>query len=448
MNFYKEKLKKLNSFTFDSFKLDKEKGEVFFSYNLGENYKFTETLRFEVRKIDWNKVNEAALNKVLFNLHLIIGISYWKTFCPKKIIVNSGSLSKKQSEFWNKVYGIGLGEFYYKNNIDFRGLAIFPYGKNISGSANLSLKDRALVPIGGGKDSIAAAEILKENNIDFSLFSLRDSKVQKNVSKIIGKDRIIIGRTMDRSFFDLSKKAYQGHIPVSFIFSFTALLAAILYDYKYIVFANEHSSNFGNVAYLGFNINHQYSKSLEAEKNFISYVHDYISPDIHPFSLLRPFSELKIVQIFSRHKKYFSSFSSCSKSLKFLSPSTRRWCGKCPKCAFVFSQLAAFLPKKEVKKIFGKNLYADKKLLTLYLELLGEKDLKPFDCVGTPEEVKAAMILALKNKDFSNDYIIRYFRDKILPEIKNPKALVKKVLNAREGDRAPKKFRSIIKKVK
>ncbi|MFA6106136.1 MAG: hypothetical protein WC745_00495 [Patescibacteria group bacterium] len=439
---------KAKTFVFDSFFLDKNKGEIKFHYNLGSNYRFTETLRLTDKKINWQKVNNEALNQTLFSLHLIIGISYWKTFCPKKIIINSGNLTKKQAEFWNGVYGIGLGEFYYKNKIDFRELVKFPYKNNQSASVRLKIKNRALVPLGGGKDSIAAAEILKENNIDFTLFSLRNSKIHKNVTRIIGKPRIMIDREMDKNFFEISKKGYQGHIPVSFIFSFTALLAAILYDYKYIIFANEHSSNFGNVKYLGHNINHQYSKSLEAERNFINYAHSFITPDIHPFSLLRPFSELKIVQIFSKYKKYFSSFSSCSKSLKFMNPDARRWCGECAKCAFVFSQLAAFLSKAELKKIFGKNLYADKKLLTLYLELLGEKDIKPFDCVGTPEEVKAAMIIAQENKEFLNDYIIRHFRDNIMPRIKNQKALVKKALNVRGSNCAPKKFQSIINQIK
>jgi len=61
---------------------------------------------------------------------LILGISYWKAYCPKEIIIESNSLNKEQAEFWDTVYIKGLGEFFYKNKIDFRGLIKFPFNEN------------------------------------------------------------------------------------------------------------------------------------------------------------------------------------------------------------------------------------------------------------------------------------------------------------------------------
>jgi len=64
-------------------------------------------------------------------------------------------------------------------------------------------------------------------------------------------------------------------------------IAAYLYDYRYIVLANEKSANEGNTYMDGISINHQYSKSFEFEKNFDRYVNNYISSDVKYFSLLR-----------------------------------------------------------------------------------------------------------------------------------------------------------------
>ena len=41
--------------------------------------------------------------------------------------------------------------------------------------------------------------------------------------------------------------------------------------------------------------------------------------------------------------------------------------------------------------IFGKNLSQDSQLADLLAHLIGEKSPKPFECVGTTREIKAAL---------------------------------------------------------
>ena len=439
--------RKYKKFIFQKYKLDKSKNQIRFYYSLDDKINFVDVLRLDLQSIDWKKINNKLLDNILFNLHLIIGISYWKTYCAPEFIIKTGVLNKKQADFWNKIYAKGLGEFYYKNKIDFRNLINFPY-KNIKNKPiKFNLKNRSLVPFGGGKDSIVTAELLKKADYDFTLINLRDSKIQKDTAKIVNKERIVIDRIMDKKLLKLNKLGcYNGHVPMSAIFSFTALLAGILHNYKYIIFSNEQSANFGNIKYLGQKINHQYSKSLEFEKDFSSYIHKFITPSIDYFSLLRPFFELKIAELFSKHKKYFPAFSSCNKNFIINKKMKKQWCGRCAKCAFVFSQLSAFISKKELIKIFKKNLYADKSLLNIYKELLGVKNIKPFDCVGTSNEVKAAMYLALQKKEFDNDFILKYFNNKILPKIKAPKKLVGNILLTRGRHNIHKNFQNIINK--
>ena len=431
-------------FIFKKYEFNRQKLTAKFYYSLDKKVDFIETITLP--KFGSIKVNQRLLNQVLFNLHLALGISYYKTYCPKKIIIQSGELNQEQAKFWNELYTRGLGEFFYKNKIDFRDLVSFPYQDNVVVQPlRVNLKDRALVPLGGGKDSCVVIEKLKDQKIDFDLITLGDSQVQNAVAQISREKRLIIERQMDPKLLELNGHgAYNGHIPISSIYAWVSILAASLYNYRYLIFANEKSANFGNVRYLGENINHQYSKSFAFEKNLSAYLNKYISPDLKYFSLLRRYSELKIVELFSHYPKYFSVFSSCNRNFKIAAAAPQRWCGECPKCAFAFSQLAAFLPKKKVLEIFGQNLYARPELLGLFLELLGERNFKPFDCVGEPSEVQAAMILSLKQPAFKNDYILKYFSQKIAPHIKGKQELINQALSLDPENNIPENFKKII----
>lgn len=401
------------SFIFNGYESSLEKGEVLFHFQLkGEkNIDFTEKISFPPVA---NKIPEALLKSLLDNLMLILGISYWKLYCPKEIIIESNFLSKDQADFWNTVYTKGLGEFFYKNKIDFRGLVQFPFIENAQGSVSFTRKDRALLGEGGGKDSIVAAELLKTQSKDFDLFTVRTSQIQIDVARIIGKEPILFRRELDSQLFELNEEGgvYNGHIPVSTIYAFLGLLASVLYDYNSVVVGNEKSANYGNVEYLEKMINHQWSKSEEFEKLFNEYVKKFITSDISYSSPLRNMSELEVVREFVKYPRYFKVFSSCNKNFKINKPfdsAQGRWCGKCAKCLFVFISLAAFLSKKEVLDIFGKNLFEDESLLPLFEELIGKRNFKPFECVGMPEEVKKALEKISAKGEFNDTFLIKHF---------------------------------------
>ncbi len=191
----------------------------------------------------------------------------------------------------------------------------------------------------------------------------------------------------------------------------TALFAALLYDFRVVVASNEASANYGNVMYLGSEMNHQWSKSLEFETLLSQYVTNYISQDLSVFSLLRPLTEMDIAKTFSKYPNYFHSFTSCNTNFKIQhNPRRGQWCGKCPKCAFVFLILSAFLPKETVIGIFQKNLFADPTLIATYEELLGIAGFKPFECVGTPEESILAFRKVREKGEFSGDVVYEHIR--------------------------------------
>lgn len=120
-------------------------------------------------------------------------------------------------------------------------------------------------------------------------------------------------------------------------------------------------------------------------------------------------TELQIVGEAVRYPQYFEMFTSCNANWKLSAVSsqlsTSRWCAACPKCAFAFLLFAAYLPKKEMMRIFGKNLFEQHDLLPLYRQLLGIEGFKPFECVGTPEECREALAMMRRRSEFSDTIV-------------------------------------------
>ena len=213
------------------------------------------------------------------------------------------------------------------------------------------------------------------------------------------------------------------------------------------MWSNERSANEGNTELHGMKVNHQWSKSLEAEKMLRQYEERYITQDVRSFSLLRPFSELGIVEMFSHHPEYFSIFSSCNTNWKLTAKhaeTSSRWCGNCPKCAFAFVMLAAFLPSKTLIDIFGKNLFMDVALLPTFRELIGLEGCKPFECVGTPEETYGAFLLADERGEWEKTAAMEMFQREALELYPHSDAIVTNALTPSSDHCIPNDFLPLI----
>lgn len=454
-----EQLGKYKKFIFENYALDKKSGKLSLNYSLDEEIQFEEIVEFDVGKIDWGKVDEESLERALRAFHLMAGVSYYKAFCPVRMEVKTGDLSEAQAEFWNNLYIKGLGEFFYQNQIKFDGLVNFPARKGeiskdeaVEAVKELKFSEKALLPIGGGKDSLVSAEILLGGNEEFDLFSLRDSDPIRETSEILGKKRLIVGRKISPKLLELNAAgALNGHIPITAYISFLLIICAIIYDYKNIVLSLEKSANFGQIYYGGIDINHQYSKSEQFEEDFNKYVQENIVKGINYFSLLRGMYEIKIAEIFAkseRLEKYLPHFASCNKNFKLdgSKPKTR-WCGECPKCVFVWTILSPFLDKAVLVKVFGKNLYGDENLLELFEELLGIRNIKPFECVGTPEEMQLAMMRADKKGEYEGDVIMEMFGKKVVGVLKpDESALEKAIMDIEKSAYIPENLEKLLEK--
>jgi hypothetical protein len=391
---------------------------------------FSEILSFPLEEGRWAETDRPALERALRALHIMAGISYYKAFLPREMA--GLEMDADEAAFWTKIYQRGLGEFFYRNQIDFRGLINFPVSAANSGQVTDPAKgaraaraaeqanplpERCLVPIGGGKDSLVTVELLKEAGMEFTLFSLRDAVPIAATAQISGKPRIVVDRALDPRLFELNEAgALNGHVPITALIAFVSAVCGILYGYRYLVFSLERSANYGQLLYHGMDVNHQYSKSAEFETDFRDFLRQRIDGRLEFFSLLRPLNELAIARIFAKlpsFERYAPHFTSCNANFRIRREKNEApWCGHCPKCAFVFLILAPFVPRQKLIAIFNDNLAERADLLPLFEELLGLKNFKPFECVGTPEESRAALELISGNPEYANDLLVREWRDK------------------------------------
>lgn len=358
------------------------------------------------------------VDKAVELLHFIAGVSYYKTCVPKRIATSLALPSKATAEALRAMYLNGLGEFSYKNNLDLSDQLVFPVESSQNQSSlkitpqEVKIENRtALVPLGGGKDSIVTCELLKRHT-DYKIFGfvLGNYAEINSVAEALEAPLLTAQRKLDPRLFELnSQGALNGHVPISFIYSLTAMITALANGIDTVVLSQERSASSANTTHCGRAINHQYSKSLEAEILLSELVRETVSPALRCFSLLRPFSEIHIAKLFSSYTQYHQVFTSCNRAFRLKAEDRQKWCLDCPKCRFVFLSLAPFLSCDYLVIIFGENLLDLEKHWEGYQELLGLKNFKPFECVGEVGECRAALASLTSMDDWKDSFIVKKF---------------------------------------
>lgn len=408
MNKYNELRNKYDTFIYDSYEIEELENTTKITYNfiVPSLTQYKPTL--EVRKF---KIDSFTKN-LIFHIGLVELVSYWKATCSKNVIIKAGYINKEQIEFFKKLYFYGLGELFYTNGItpnydDFINIKCELKEQNIEipnyvGNGNL-------IPIGGGKDSNVTLEIMKSDFEDNLCFIINPKQVTLSCAQTAGysNEKIVtVKRTIDKNLIELNKQGFiNGHTPFSALVAFLSYFNAYITGKKYILLSNESSANESNVD--GTKINHQYSKTYEFECDFNEYTKKYFKIDIKYFSLLRPLSEYQIAMLFSNYEKYHEIFKSCNVGSK---KEPWHWCCSCPKCLFVYIILSPFLYKEKLIEIFGEDLFEKEDLLDTFIELTGYGKTKPFECVGTYEEVRYAITKTISKLD-KQPYLLKYYKE-------------------------------------
>lgn len=391
-------------FVYESYTFRLENGvmSLKFKFVLSDTYTFEPQIEIPARSFyNWERLSTAQLSNLVFHIGMIELISYWKLTCSSEIVVKPFKLSNEQIAFWEKLYFHGLGEFFYLNGIqttqnDF--VAITSESEKVLSKTDLPLSNKVLVPVGGGKDSVVSLELLRRQN-EVVPFIINPRPASSNCAQVAGfslAQTAVVQRKLDPLMLQLNDQGFlNGHTPFSAMLAFVSLLVAAGAGLGYIALSNESSANEPTVP--GTQINHQYSKSLDFERDFRNYVAQFIHPKMAYFSFLRPLNELQIAKLFSQFPAYHVVFRSCNVGSK-----TDSWCGKCPKCLFTWIILSPFIAQPKLEGLFSKNLLADPLLQSTLDELSGLSAVKPFECVGTISEVNAALQEQLQQYESQN----------------------------------------------
>lgn len=427
-------------------KENKDSIEIKYEFEIPNLSKFEPRITIQKKNIKFESVNNDYIKYIAFNLGMVELISYWKCVCPKTVIIKCGYLDDYQINWFKKLYYYGLGEYRYINNIKITQdelMEIEVAAKKTDIQIPHIERAGTIIPVGGGKDSTVTLELLKKYNKDNYCLIIGSKEPSMKCAEVAGyeNDRIIeISRTIDENIKRLNAEGFlNGHTPFSSMLAFLSYLVATLTGKKYIALSNESSANESNVE--GENINHQYSKSFEFEQDFTDYVRRYFSDEVKYFSMLRPINELQIAMLFSENEKYHKIFKSCNVGSKHV---PWIWCCNCPKCLFVYGILSPFLYKEKLIDIFEEDMFENKELLNTFIDLCGYGKTKPFECVGTYEEINFAItktILNLEKENKNLPYLLAYYKENYgVKEIEN--ALVKQF---NENNNVPEEFASILK---
>jgi hypothetical protein len=396
MMHFEELRRRYPVFKYERFDIDWSSSQLTtrFSFSIPPDITFTPEVHFEPVGDGWHSTAEQDINNAVFHLGLIESFSYWKATASPTIEIRAGSLSIDQVRWWKDLLIHGMGEYFYRNDIDFTRddlVQIVFDGHEASFDPYAGkLPDRTLLTIGGGRDSALAAGLLRQSGHPFTCMMLNPSTAAARIAQHVSPaDPVVIRRAIHPSLLKLNRRGFlNGHTPFSAYLGFLGAVCLPMYGYSNIVVANERSSDEGNLRYRGGEINHQYSKSFRFEQLFDEYLSTYVVAGGRYFSFLRPLFELQIGKLFSGFPELFERFTSCNRNR------SNTWCGRCPKCVSVFLTMYPFVPHSMLMKVFGMDLFQREETIPVLLELVGVGT-KPFECVATRDEVIGALALSI-----------------------------------------------------
>jgi UDP-N-acetyl-alpha-D-muramoyl-L-alanyl-L-glutamate epimerase len=393
-------------------------GRVTLRYALDERVSFVEEFDLPLA-VGPDELAGEPVQGLLSLLHWVAGVSYFKTAAPPQVSCETGAPPPAAARLLEALYSEGLGEFAYTNALPALPRPRFPRSAPAgAGGARAPaprVPGRILVPVGGGKDSAVALEIVRRSGLELALFSIGDAPAIARTVAVAGLPHLLVRRRLDPGLAQINRSgALNGHVPVTAIVSCVAALTAALAGFDAVAMANERSASSGNLMWDGIEVNHQYSKGLPAERLLASAFAEIGGAPAY-FSVLRPASELTIARAFARMEAYHGAFTSCN-SIFRTDPSLRAasWCCDCPKCRFVFLVLAPFCEPAHLREIFGRDLLEEEDQFEGFALLTAAGGPKPFECVGEEQESLAAIRMLSQQPRWASHPVVRRLLEEVL----------------------------------
>ena len=236
--------------------------------------------------------------------------------------------------------------------------------------------DATLLFCGGGKDSLVAARLLGTFDSYAYAHSIYGDPAPQHalIDRLL--DQLAPRRRWRAEIADdfLRPGMVAAETPSSI---FGALPIALAQGHGRLVLAHERSANSPNLIWNGEPVNHQWGKSLAAERLLGDYIARELVSGLEVFSLLAPIHDVVIFELL-RGDDAVRFTHSCNVR--------KPWCRRCPKCCYVWLGYRAVLPRPVVDEIFGgEDLLAVPENAPIFRQLLSDK---PFECVGEIDEAR------------------------------------------------------------
>jgi hypothetical protein len=311
-------------------------------------------------------------------------------------------------ELWNAIVRGAWGQWRYEHNMpEYLGPELVTTPRAVD-AVPIKVKPeevQTLAFCGGGKDTLVSVKLLQRAGVQFdtvdyssSIYGLASKQHQLCDSLL---DAAVVPKTNRRRIWcydDLTDSPvldlypeFGAHgltaaeTPASV---FLALPLVLQHGYTDLCFGHERSADTGNLVWerTGEEINHQWGKSSEAQKLINDYIRMNLLVNCNYFSILKPIYDVLIFNLLNQDKDAVVFTHSCNIQ--------KPWCGRCPKCAYVWINYMAYLPGEVVHPIFnGQNLLDVPENQLSFRQMLGLEAHTPFECIGQIDEVKLAFEL-------------------------------------------------------
>lgn len=385
-------------FIFDRYTFDVNTGVAEFYYAFDEAIQFKETIQFELPKASYSA---ELFDRCLSLVFMVAGTSYYKCFPTRKATFANGWISYFDAELLNAVYKNGLSQLIFENGLELDKMVHFTSEKvalpplDYTGLGVLSMQS-------GGDHSLLLGKLLNDSNITYMPWHMSSNEsYPKAIERLKNHPPRIVKREIDRKNLELAKQlgGLNGHVPITYITMAIALADAVLHNENIVLAAIGREEDDVRELIGDFEINHQWSKTWQAEELLMGYIASTMSGNLHVGSPLRIFSELKISELFVENcwERFGHAFSLCNIANSRPSPDGEPyWCGRCSKCANSFLLLSPFVEPEELRGLFGgKDLFTDQNLQQTFMAFFAlHGQIKPFDCVGGAQELRLAYRMA------------------------------------------------------
>jgi len=339
--------------------------------------------------------DDPAVAGALDLLALTTSVSYLKATLPERVEVVGRPAGAAATAMLRALLTDGLAELALRNGLgrlDGRIEVIGSAGGEAPASPSPSAaRAGTLVTVGGGKDSALTLAIAARHDPEVLAIAVNARPPMARTAAWAGVGLVRVERRLDRQLLELNARgAINGHVPITAIVTAAAVLAAAVLGRGTVLVSNERSADAATRTIEGWRVNHQYSKTAAFQRLLDDALVE-AGTATRVVSFLRPLSELAIARGVARQTGLVASITSCNAAYAMDGPGDG-WCGRCDKCRFVQLALAPFSERDRLTSDLGFDALGDPGQVDGFAAMLAA-DTKPFECVGTVEEVQLALDL-------------------------------------------------------